>query len=95
MAAALALLIIPNLSHTIVPRQLVDVDLSLWTPQRLALSRFETTTMAEVTPRWMAGSARVHSVAATVVSGDAAILRPGRTPFSWSSPVNGQGCEHD
>ena len=86
MAAAMALLIVPNLSH-LHPKQWVDVDLGFWTPQQLSLRGFETTTMAEVTPRWMAGLPAYTPVAATVLSGDAQIERPGRTPFSWSSPV--------
>jgi hypothetical protein len=87
MAAAMALLIVPNLSH-LHSKQLVDVDLSFWTPQQLSLRGFETTTMAEVTPRWMAGLPAYTPVATTVLSGDAEFRRPGRTPFSWSSPVS-------
>jgi hypothetical protein len=87
MAAAMALLIVPNLSH-LHSRQLVDVDLTFWTPQQLSLRGFETTTMAEVTPRWMTGLPAYTPAAATVLSGDAEIRRPGRTPFSWSSPVS-------
>ena len=87
MAAAMTLLIVPNLSH-LHSRQLVDVDLTFWTPQQLSLRGFETTTMAEVTPRWMTGLPAYTPAAATVLSGDAEIRRPGRTPFSWSSPVS-------
>ena len=86
MAAALALLIVPNLSH-MHPKQLVDVDLTFWTPEQLSLRGFETTTMAEASPRWMTGLPAYTPVAATVLSGDAEIRRPGRTPFDWSSPV--------
>jgi len=86
MVAAMALLIVPNLSH-LHPKQSVDVDLSLWTPQQLSLRGFETTTMAEVTPRWITGLPAFTPLAATVLSGDARIERPGRTPFQWSSPV--------
>ena len=60
MAAALALLIVPNLSH-LHSKQLVDVDLNFWTPEQLSLRGFETTTMAEVTPRWMPGLPCLHS----------------------------------
>jgi len=86
MTAAMALLILPNLSH-LHPRQFVDVDLSFWTPQRLSLRGFESTTMAEVTPRWITGLPAYTPVAATVLSGDADIRQPGRTPFRWSSMV--------
>ena len=87
IAAAMALVILPNLSH-LHPRQFVDVDLAFWTPQQLALRGFESTTMAEVTPRWMSGVPAYTPLAATVLAGDAEIERPGRTPLSWSSPVN-------
>ena len=87
MAAAMALLIVPNLSH-LHSRQLVDVDLAFWTPQQLAMRGFETTTMAEVTPRWMTGLPAYTPAAATVLSGDAEIRRPARTPFAWSSPIS-------
>jgi hypothetical protein len=86
MTAAMALLIVPNLSH-LHSKQAVDVDLVFWTPEQLSVRGFETTTMAEVTPRWMVGLPAYTPVAATVVSGDAEIRQPSRTPFSWSSPV--------
>ena len=82
----MALLIVPNLSH-LHSKQSVDVDLTFWTPQQLSMRGFETTTMAEATPRWMTGLPSYTPVAATVLSGDAEIRRPGRAPFSWSSPV--------
>jgi hypothetical protein len=87
LTAAMALLIVPNLSH-LHPKTLVDVDLSFWTPQQLSLRGFETTTMAEVTPRWITGLPPYTPVAATVLSGDAQIDRPHRSPFSWSSLVH-------
>jgi hypothetical protein len=89
MAAAMALLIVPNLSH-LHPKQFADVDLTFWTPQQLSLRGFETTTMAEVSPRWMTGLPAYTPLAATVLSGDAQIRRPGRKPFAWSSPVWGK-----
>src|SRR5579883_2300144 len=42
LAAALALLIVPNLFHLAPPR-VADVDLALWTPARLASSGYEST----------------------------------------------------
>ena len=65
MTAAMALLIVPNLSH-LHSKQLVDVDPAFWTPQQLAIRGFETTTMSEVTPRWIAGLPAYSPVAATV-----------------------------
>ena len=87
MTAALALLIVPNLSH-LHSKQLVDVDLRVWSPLQLAVSGFETTTMSEVTPRWVTRQPAYYGTAARVLSGEARIERPGRTPFSWSSPVS-------
>jgi hypothetical protein len=86
IAAALALLIVPNLSH-LHTKQRLDVDLTFWTPQQLSIRGFETTTMAEVTPRWMTGIPYYTPIAATVISGNAEIRSPGRTPFYWSSPM--------
>jgi hypothetical protein len=87
MVAAMALLIVPNLSHMHAGR-MADVDLSFWTPRELARRGFETTTMGEVTPRWMTNLPAYTPVAAKVISGDAEILRPDRTPFDWRSPIN-------
>jgi hypothetical protein len=86
MTAAMALLIVPNLSH-MHSRQPVDVDLAFWTPQQLSLRGFETTTAREVTPRWLPGLPSFTPFAAKVLSGDAEIRQPLRTPFIWSSPV--------
>ncbi len=87
MAAAMALLIVPNLSHMHAGR-VADVDLSFWTPGELALRGFETTTMSEVTPRWMPNVDAYTPAAARVISGNAEIGQLRRTPFYWSSPVN-------
>jgi hypothetical protein len=84
--AAMALLIVPNLSH-LHPRQTTDIDLRFWTPQQLSIRGFESTTVAEVEPRWLHGLPPYTPTAATVLSGDAEILSPGRTPFSWRSSV--------
>jgi len=86
MAAAMALLIVPNLSHLHANR-VGNVDLAFWTPERLAERGFETTTMAEITPRWVPALPPYTATAALVVSGDAQIEQPRPTPFSWSSPV--------
>ncbi|MCU1238695.1 MAG: hypothetical protein JWP63_6662 [Candidatus Solibacter sp.] len=51
-AAAMALLIVPNLSH-LAPSGYQDLDARLWTPAYLAQSGFETTTSGELKPRWM------------------------------------------
>jgi hypothetical protein len=86
MTGALALLIVPNLAH-LHPSRTVDVDLAFWTPQQLARRGVETTTMAEVTPRWITGLPRYRLDAAMVLSGDAQIASTGRAPFQWTSQV--------
>jgi hypothetical protein len=86
IAAAMVLLIAPNLSH-LHTKMPVDVDLYYWTPQQLSIRGFETTTMAEVTPKWMAGLPTYKPVAAQVLSGDAQIQSPARAPLFWTSKV--------
>ena len=91
VVAAMALLIVPNLSH-LHPGKVADVDLSFWTPLQLAVRGFESTTTGEVTPRWMTAPPAYSAAAARVLSSDAQIQRPGRTPFHWSSPVSAQAA---
>jgi hypothetical protein len=86
MTGALALLIVPNLAH-LHPSRTVDVDLAFWTPQQLARRGVETTTMAEVTPRWITGLPLYRQDAAMVLSGDAQIASTGRAAFQWTSQV--------
>jgi uncharacterized membrane protein len=86
MTAALALLIVPNLSHLHASRT-ADVDLQFWTPLRLATTGFESTTMGEVAPRWITATPAYSSQAVKVLSGDAQVESPGRTPFRWTSLV--------
>jgi hypothetical protein len=86
IAAAMALLIVPNLSH-LHTRAAVDVDLHYWTPEQLSLRGFETTTMAEVTPKWMVRLPTYIPVAARVLAGDAEIQSLARTPLRWTSQV--------
>ncbi len=87
MTAAMALLILPNLSH-LHSGKITDVDLSFWTPTQMSIRGFESTTMSEVTPRWMTKAPSYTSSAARVLAGDAKIEKPGRTPFDWRSQVN-------
>ena len=89
MVAAMALLILPNLAHLHAGR-VADVDLTFWTPEQLAQRGFETTTMAEVTPRWITGLTPYRPFAVTVLSGDADVASPGRSPFRWTSRVKAQ-----
>jgi hypothetical protein len=85
-AAAMALLIVPNLSH-LAPPAFRDVDLSFWTPQQLASRGIEVTTAGEYVPRAVEAPAAYSPQAATVVVGDADVQQTGRTPVSWSAQV--------
>ena len=85
-AAAMALLIVPNLSH-LAPPGFRDVDLSFWTPQRLATRGIEVTTAGEYVPRGVQAPAVYSPRTATVVNGDADVQQTGRTPISWSAQV--------
>jgi len=86
MAAAMALLIVPNLSH-LHSRQAADVDLHFWTPEQLSLRGFESTTMSEVTPKWMAGLPAYIPAAAKTLQGDAVIQANARAALFWTSKV--------
>ena len=86
MAAALALLIVPNLSH-LHPRAYREIDPAFWTPRLMAVRGFESTAQAEVTPRWVNVRAKFDPDAAHVTGGVAEIRQTGRTPFSWSADV--------
>ena len=88
-AAAMALLIVPNLSH-LHTKQPVDVDLYYWSPQQLSIRGFESTSVGEVTPRWMLGLPSYTPVAAQILSGDAQIQSPTRSPLFWTSKVTGK-----
>jgi len=87
MAAAMALLIVPNLTHLAAGRT-VDVDLASWTPQKLAARGFETTTMGEVTPRWMQ-IMPPYNFGPPVAVSNKQVRDVVRTPFSWSGQVDG------
>lgn len=86
LAAALALLIAPNLSH-LHPGSVQDIDPSFWTPREMALAGFETTVMSELTPRWMRSFPPFNPHASTVVRGEADVKELRRTPFYWSGEI--------
>ncbi len=86
LAAALTLLVAPNLSHLAAGKK-AEVDLEFWTPRQLAARGFETTTFGEVTPRWMTPVPPFTPKAAEVLEGVAQIRDLSRTPFSWSGQV--------
>jgi hypothetical protein len=85
-SAALALLIIPNLSH-LQPGRTAEIDSAFWTPPRLSATGFETTTMGEITPRWMERVPPYFPAAAVVASGEAQIRDDRREPFRYSAQI--------
>jgi hypothetical protein len=90
-AAAMALLIVPNLPHN-QPKQFRDVDLALWTPQQLALRGIEVTTAAEYVPRWMEAWPAYDPRPARMITGQAEIRQDARTPVSWAGRFQTQGA---
>jgi hypothetical protein len=87
---SMALLIIPNLHH-LDPGRTIDVDLASWTPLGISARGFETTTMGEVTPRWMTTLPPYNPVPAVVIAGDARLSEEVVTPFSYSAIVTTGG----
>jgi hypothetical protein len=85
-AAAMALVIAPNLSHLAASR-LRDVDPAFWTPHGIAARGLEVTTAGEYVPRWVEAAPPCSPRIGTVVNGDAEIQQTGRTPVSWSAQV--------
>jgi len=85
-AAAMALLIVPNLAH-MEPKQFDDIDLALWTPQQIASRGVEVTTAAEYTPRWTEEKPAYDPRPIRVASGEAEVQQSERTPVNWSGNV--------
>jgi hypothetical protein len=86
-ALALALLIIPNLSH-LHAGSTDEVDPVFWTPAELARTGFETTTLGETMPRWMTAAPPFDPQLAVAATGAAEIKTLEHTPFFWSGEVD-------
>jgi hypothetical protein len=86
-AAALALLIVPNLAH-LAPRGLADVDPAFWTPRAIASRNLEVTTAHEYAPRWVLRTPAYDPNGAAVVAGDAEVRQTGRSPSAWSGQAD-------
>lgn len=86
-AGALALLILPNLSH-LHPGSTLDIDPSLWSPDDIAQSGIEATSLGEYRPRWMQDWPAYDPRPAEVVGGYASYRQTGRTPVSWAAAVD-------
>jgi hypothetical protein len=86
IAAALGLLILPNLSH-IAPAGYQTVDLRQWTPEQIAQRGVSVTTRNEYEPRW-AELPAYRSETVRVVAGWAQGELQRRSPVHWSGQVN-------
>jgi hypothetical protein len=81
-AGAMALLIVPNLSH-LHPQRFDDVNLALWTPRQIASRGVVGSTASEYAPRWVAEVPPYDSLGARVVSGSAQLRQIDRRPDAW------------
>ncbi len=88
-AAALALLVTPNLAH-LHAGSTSEVDPAFWTPIELARTGFETTTLGELTPRWMTKTPPFDPQVAVTTTGIAQIKPLETTPFLWRGQVEAQ-----
>jgi len=84
--AAMALLIVPNLSH-MAPRGVRDVDPALWTPHMLAVRGVSVATARAFATRWQTVSTPYSPRVAAIVNGEAEVQPATRTPTSWSAEV--------
>jgi hypothetical protein len=89
LAVALGFLIVPNLQH-LRPGAVQDIDPTFWTAHELALAGFDTTTLGELTPRWMRSVPPYNPRATAIMLGDAEVKEWRRTPFYWSGEVRAQ-----
>jgi hypothetical protein len=85
-AVAMALLILPNLSH-MTARGVRDVDLTFWTPLSMAARGVDVTTAGEYVPRWVETTAPYSDRKASLMDGDADWHETERTAVSWAAQV--------
>jgi hypothetical protein len=85
-AAALALLIVPNLIHN-QPQRWQDVDLSFWTPHQIAARGLEVTTASEYAPKWVTLWPPFDFRPVRAVSAEVQFQEGRRSPVSWSGQV--------
>ena len=89
-AAAMVLLVVPNLPHFFPPRERV-LDESFWSARQIAERGIEVTTAAEYSPKWVEAAAPFDNGVVKVISGGAKVVERGRTLLSWSGDVTGAG----
>jgi hypothetical protein len=85
-AGAMALLIIPNLSH-LQPQRFHDVDLAFWTPAQIAWRGVDVATAGEYRPHWMQTMPPFDARGARIITGDGEFRQTERSPVSWSGRV--------
>lgn len=86
-AGALALLIIPNLSH-LHPGSALDIDPANWTPQQIAQRAIEVSTYGEYRPRWAREWPAYDPRPAEVIAGSATYRQIAKGPALWSGDFN-------
>jgi hypothetical protein len=84
LAGALALVIVPNLSH-LHPAQALDIDPTLWTPQQIAQRGIEVSSFGEYRPRWMQDWPVYDPRPAEIVAGYAGYQQTGKGPTWWNA----------
>jgi len=84
LAGALALVIVPNLSH-LHPAQALDIDPTLWTPQQIAQRGIEVSSFGEYRPRWMQDWPAYDPRPAEIVAGYAGYQQTGKGPTWWNA----------
>ncbi|MBI2822940.1 MAG: hypothetical protein HYX74_12020 [Acidobacteria bacterium] len=87
LAGALALLILPNLSHA-QPPEVHPIDPSQWAPEQMARRGIRVTTVEEYEPVWVKRRAPFRTDPLRVLSGDAELLDLTRSPVHWEAKVS-------
>ena len=90
-AAAMALLIVPNLVDN-QPGSFHVIDPLLWTPRQIAARGLEATTASEYAPRWMEVMPDYSESPMRIVAGSGAEIQElRRSPVSWSGRIHSNG----
>ncbi|MBI3939770.1 MAG: YfhO family protein, partial [Acidobacteria bacterium] len=86
LACALALLVLPNLSHA-QPSRYFDLEPAEWTPAQIARRGIAVTTKEEYEPKWVTRRSLFRPEPLRVISGSAQVLQANRTPVRWTAEV--------
>jgi Dolichyl-phosphate-mannose-protein mannosyltransferase len=85
--AAMALLIVPNLSH-MQAGHYRNIDSKSWTAQQIAQRGIEVTSFAEYRTMWMKDVPPYRLQAVTLVSGAGEVQQTRRSPLFWSGAIH-------